>query len=191
MMTILFEDDDLRLAFAQKRRIFWAYMAVVAAFVAVCVACIVYFVSLPYEDSYQAIPKTIMCVAVCLFIIFSHIFLGIKYHRVRRYYKMLAAFSSGIKMVNHSRFLRYEGVDAKDGVDCHVLIFSEWSKKKSDYLDRKIYSDKEKPCPQFEKGDIVSYFTHANVLLGYEVVGRDETFRDAAAEEDQARNEAE
>lgn len=178
MMTILFEDDDLRLAFAQKRRIFWIYMAVVFVFVAVCAACIGYYVSLPYKDSYQPIPKTIMCVAVCVFIIFSHIFLGIKYNRIRKYYKMVAAFSSGIKMINRSRFLRYEGTDAKDGVDCHVLIFSEWSKKKSDYLDRKIYCDKEKPCPQFEKGDIVSYITHANVLLGYEVVGRDEAFEE-------------
>ena len=175
-MTTIFCDDDLWLAFAQKRRLFRIYFSVLCVFIAIAVACIVFFVSLPFRDALQIVPKTAICVATCLFIVFSHIFLGIKYKRVNTYYKTLAGFSAGIKTTNRSIFLRYDGVTAKDGVDCYVLIFSEWSKKKSCYLDRKIYSDKEKPCPQFKVGDEVRYITHGNIMLCYEISGRDESF---------------
>ncbi len=186
-MTILFEDADLYAAYKQKKRILHVYWAVLIAFVAICVASIVFYVSLPYEDPLQPIPQAVTCVASCLFIIFSYVFLGIKFHRSRRYYKLISSFSGGMKQINRSIFLRYEGTELKDGVDYYVLIFSEWSKKKSEYMDRKIYSVVEKACPQFEAGDIVSYITHGNVIVGHSVIGHDDAFIEEKQREDAAR----
>ena len=61
----------------------------------------------------------------------------------------------------------------------------EWSKKKSEYLDRKIYCDKEKPLPAFQAGDKVRYLTHGNIMIAYEITEHDEEFlRERTAEED-------
>ena len=92
-----------------------------------------------------------------------------------------------MKQVNNSIFLRYEEPELRDGVDFYVLIFSEWSKKKSEYMDRKIYCDKEKPLPVFQKGDEVCYLTQGNVIIEYEIVGHDENFAAEKEKEDANR----
>lgn len=175
-MTLVYEDGDLLAAYKQKRKLFFIYLAVAIVYAAICIAAIVYYVNLPYKDPMQALPKWSVWVCSCLFVIFSYIFLGIKFHRVRKYYKLVSYVSVGLKAVNNSVFLRYETPELKDGVDYYVLIMSEWSKKKSEYMDRKIYCDKEKDLPAFESGDLVRYLTQGNVIVGYETVGHDDTF---------------
>lgn len=186
-MTVVFNDDDLVKAFKQKQRIWYAYVGVLAFFLALCVACIVYYVSLPYEDPTAPVPLWIICVASCLFVIFSYIFLGIKFQRARKYYKIVSYLSVGMKQVNNSIFLRYEEPELKDSVDYYVLTMSEWSKKKSEYMDRKIYCDKEKPRPEFQGGDIVRYLTQGNIMVEYEVVGHDDEFVGEKRKEDENR----
>ena len=175
-MNVIFNDDDLIKAFKQKQRIWYAYVGVLAFYILLCIANVVYYISLPYEDPLQPVPIWIVCVASCLFVIFSYIFLGIKFQRARKYYKIISYLSVGMKQVNNSIFLRYEEPELKDSVDYYVLIMSEWSKKKSEYMDRKIYSDKEKPRPEFKSGDVVRYLTQGNVMVEYEVVGHEESF---------------
>lgn len=184
-METIFQDQDLITAFSQKRRLFWIYIAVAAVFAALLIGCIVWFVSLPYEDDLAYLPQLILCVGACLFIIFSYVYLGIKFQRSRKYYKMISSLSIGIKHVNNSYFLRYDEPELKDSVDYYVLTMCEWSKKKSEYLDRKIYCDKEKPLPAFQAGDKVRYLTHGNIMIAYEITEHDEEFlRERTAEED-------
>ncbi len=184
-METIFQDQDLITAFSQKRRLFWIYIAVAAVFAALLIGCIVWFVSLPYEDDLAYLPQLILCVGACLFIIFSYVYLGIKFQRSRKYYKMISSLSIGIKHVNNSYFLRYDEPELKDSVDYYVLTMCEWSKKKSEYLDRKIYCDKEKPLPVFQAGDKVRYLTHGNIMIAYEITEHDEEFlRERTAEED-------
>ncbi len=184
-METIFQDQDLIAAFSQKRRLFWIYIAVAAVFAALLIGCIVWFVSLPYEDDLAYLPQLILCVGACLFIIFSYVYLGIKFQRSRKYYKMISSLSIGIKHVNNSYFLRYDEPELKDSVDYYVLTMCEWSKKKSEYLDRKIYCDKEKPLPAFQAGDKVRYLTHGNIMIAYEITEHDEEFlRERTAEED-------
>lgn len=183
-MTVIFNDADLIGAYRQQRNILRAYLAVTAVFVAICVVCLVYYISLPYEDPGQTLPQVITCVVSCLFVIFSYIFMGIKFHRARKYYKLISYLSVGMKQVNNSYFLRYEEPELRDGVDYYVLIFSEWSKKKSEYMDRKIYADKEKPRPEFAAGDRVRYLTQGNVIVEYEVLWHDEDFIEQKKRED-------
>ena len=186
-MTVVFNDDDLIKAFKQKQRIWYAYVGVLAFFIALCIACIVYYVSLPFEDPMQPLPLWVICVASCAFVIFSYIFLGIKFQRARKYYKIISYLSVGMKQVNNSRFLRYETPELKDSVDYYVLTMSEWSKKKSEYMDRKIYFDKEKPRPEFKSGDIVCYLTQGNVVVEYEVVGHDDGFTEEKQKEEASK----
>ena len=184
-METIFQDQDLIAAFSQKRRLFWIYIAVAAVFAALLIGCIVWFVSLPYEDDLAYLPQLILCVGACLFIIFSYVYLGIKFQRSRKYYKMISSLSIGIKHVNNSYFLRYDEPELKDSVDYYVLTMCEWSKKKSEYLDKKIYCDKEKPLPAFQAGDKVRYLTHGNIMIAYEITEHDEEFlRERTAEED-------
>ena len=183
-MTIIFNDADLTSAYRQQRNILRVYIAVAVVFAAICAACLVYFISLPYEDPNQIIPKIIICVASCLFVIFSYVFMGIKYHRARKYYKLISYLSVGMKQVNNSYFLRYEEPELRDGVDYYVLIFSEWSKKKSEYMDRKIYADNEKERPEFHAVDRVRYLTPGNVIVEYEVLYHDEEFIEQKKRED-------
>ena len=147
-MKVIFNDSDLISAFSQKRKAFWTFMIVLFAYVILCVSFLVYYTSLPFEDPGQALPKWIIWVSSCVFVIFSHVFLTIKYHRISRYYKMIAFFSIGKKQVNNSIFLRQDVSEYRYGVDYEVLIFSEWSKKKQEYMDKgwKIVGNNKNIC---------------------------------------------
>ncbi len=175
-MTIVFNDGDLLSAYRQQRAILRVFLGMTVLYALICVSLLIFYMSLPFEDPLQIYPKVIVCVLTCVYIIFAYIFMGIKFHRSRRYYKLISYFSVGMKQINNSTFLRYDEPELRDGVDFYVLIFSEWNKKKSEYMDRKIYCDKEKPLPQFTKGDIVRYLTQGNVILEYEIIGHDDEF---------------
>ncbi len=181
MMNVIYNDGDLLASYTQKQKIYRLYLAIAILYGLICVSCLIYYISLPFEDPMQAVPKWIVWVLSCIFIIFTYIYMGIKFHRARRYYKLISYFSVGMKQVNNSIFLRYEEPELKDGVDFYVLTMSEWSSKKSEYMDRKIYCDKEKPRPEFERGDIVCYLTQGNLLLEYEVTGHDDEFAEKIA----------
>ena len=162
-------------------------MLILAVFVVLCLTCMIIFVNMPYKDPAQAIPKWIIYVASVLFIVFSFPYMGIKHARIRKYYKLIAYLSVGLKQVNESKFLRYEDYENKDGVDLYILIFSEWNTKKSEYMDRKILCDKEKPLPQFQCGDIVRYLTQGNLMVAYEVVGHDDEFVEEKGKEEELK----
>ena len=187
-MTFVYEDCDLTAAFKQKKKLFYIYLCILLVYVVVCAACLIYYLNTPYNAPEQTAPKWIVWIASCLFVIFSYIFLAIKYQRVRKYYKLISYLSVGLKAVNNSYFLRYDTPELKDNVDFYVLIMSEWNKKKSEYMDRKIYCDKEKPLPAFTCGDKVRYLTQGNVIVGYEVVGHDDGFAEELEKEKAARS---
>ena len=87
-MNVIFSDADLVASYRQQRNILRAYIGVCCAFALLCLGFYLYFLSLPYNDPMQLLPKVVVCAATCAFIIFSYIFMGIKYHRARKYYKL-------------------------------------------------------------------------------------------------------
>lgn len=186
-MTVIFDDNDLLAAFKQKRKIFWFFMLILAIYVAVCLTCLIVYIEMPYKDPMQFVPKWIVYVVSALFIIFCFPYLGIKHLRVRKYYKLISYLSVGLKQVNESKFLRYEEAELKDGVDLYVLLFSEWNHKKQEYMDRKIFCDKEKALPAFETGDVVRYLTQGNLMVAYEVIGHDDEFVDSKGNEEKKK----
>lgn len=175
-MEILYSDADLVAAYRQKRSILIAYILICVVYAAIVAGNFVWYIGMQYEDPLQIYPKLIVCTLTCVFIAYSYVFLGIKWQRSRKYTKLVADISSGRKADNTSYFLRYEDDETNGSVDYCVLIMCEWSRKRDQYLDRKIYCDKEKECPVFESGDRVHYLTHGNVLIAYETAGHDESF---------------
>ena len=119
-MTIVFNDDDLLASYRQQRTILRVFLAVTVLYAVICVALLLFYMSLPYKDPAQIWPKVIVCTLSCIYVIFAYVFMGIKFHRARRYYKLISYFSVGMKQVNNSIFLRYAQPELRDGVDFYV-----------------------------------------------------------------------
>lgn len=180
-MTTIYGDGDFNKVIAQKRRIFGVFAGITAFYVVFCIAWLIYYISLPYEDPMQAMPKAFVYVASGLYVIFVFPYMGIKYHRIRRYYKMMYYLSEGLKNAEENYFVGFEDKDQqRDYVDAIACIFKTWNRKKSEWMEREAYLDKEKPLPDLEKGDLVRYVVQSNFLVQYEVIEHK-----ALAEEDE------
>lgn len=182
-MTTIYNDGDFNKVIAQKKRIFGVFMGVTAFYAVFCVAWLIYYISLPYADPMQTLPKVCVYAASALYVIFLFPFMGIKYHRVRKYYKMMYYLSEGLKNTEENYFVCFEEKDLqKDYVDAIACIFKTWNRKKSEWMEREAYLDKEKPLPEFGRGDLVKYVVQSNFLVQYEI------FERGALEEDDDEN---
>lgn len=170
-MKTVYRDKDLNAVCIQKKKILSVFWAVFGAYLLFCLAWLIYYISLPYEDPMQALPKACVYVASGLFVAFAFPFMGIKYSRVRKYYKMMYFLSEGLKNTEQNYFVGFEKRDVqKDYVDVVSVIFKTWNAKKSEWMIREAYIDKEKPLPDFELGDLVKYVTQGNFILQYKIV---------------------
>ena len=175
-MTEYYTDAELVSAKKQKKRVLIAYFSVLGVYLAISAACLVYFITLPYagyKDTSHTISliKAVHYTLTAIFVIFSFIYLGIKYRRTRRYYKMCNNLSTGLRETSTGSFLEYdESIQDKDGVDCKALVFIEWNKYKKDFFERKVLVFYEKPFPEIPLEANVSYVTQGNVLVSYEIL---------------------
>ena len=170
-MTSVYCDADFLAVYKQKQKIFGVFIGVTLAYLAFCVAWWIYFISLPYADSMQALPKACVFIASVMYVVFAFPYLGIKGSRVRRYYKLMTYLSSGLKSEEKNYFFTFEKkVLQKDNVDVTGCIFETWSKKKQEWLDREAYWDNEKNLPEFESGDYVKYVVQSNMIVQYEIL---------------------
>ena len=170
-MIKVYSDEDFNAICEQKKRILSVFFGVTAVYLAVCIACLVYHISLPYADPMLALPKWITYIVSVLYVVFAFPFMAIKYQRVRKYYKMLYYVSEGIKNDEQNYFVRFEKCDLqKDNVDVVSCIFMTWNKKKHEWMKREAYIDAEKTLPAFESGDLVRYITQSNFIIQYEIL---------------------
>lgn len=184
-MTTIYNDGDFNKIRTQKQRAFQVFLGVTAAYLAFCIGWLIYYVSLPYADPMQTLPKVCVYVASALYVIFVFPFMGIKYHRIRRYYKMIYYLSEGLKNAEENYFVGFERKELqKDYVDVISCVFKTWNRKKSEWMKREAYLDSEKPLPDFRKGDLVKYIVQSNFIVQYEIVERGALQEDESAEED-------
>lgn len=170
-MVSVYTDADYLAVYKQKKRIFGLFLGVTAAYLAICVAFLLYFISLPYEDPNQTWPKMCVYVISVLYMIFTFPYLAIKYSRCKRYYKMLTYVSIGLKNEEKNYFYRFEERTLqKDNIDVVAGVFETWSKKKQEWMDRETYCDCEKPLPPFESGDFVQYIVQSNFIIQYNIL---------------------
>ena len=175
-MTEYFEESRLERAKKQKSRTLTAYFITLAVFLAFSVLCIVYYRTFPYSGYRDTASKITALKAVHysvtgIFVVFSFVFLGIKYRRVNRYYRLCFNLKIGLRETSTGSFLEYdESVQDKDGVDMKSLVFIEWNKYKNDYFERKVLVFYESPFPEFKEKTTVRYVTQGNVLVSYEIL---------------------
>ena len=175
-MTTVYCDEDLNKVYDQKNKIFRVFLIVTIAYLVFCLAWLIYFIGLPYAHPMQKTTRACVFVSSGVYVVFLFPFMGIKYARVKRYYKMLYYLSEGLKISEENIFVGFAKQDLpKDNVDVVSCIFKTWNKKKCEWMEREVYWDVEKEFPDLEAGDIVRYVSQSNFMIQYEVVGREKS----------------
>ena len=170
-MVSVYTDADYLAVYKQKKKIFGLFLGVTAVYLAACIAFLVYFISLPYKDPNQTWPKVCVYVLSVLYMCFAFPYLGIKYSRCKRYYKMLTYVSIGLKNEEKNHFYCFEERTLqKDNIDVVSCVFETWNKKKQEWMDRETYCDCEKTLPPFESGDFVQYVVQSNFVIQYNIL---------------------
>lgn len=175
-MIEYYTDAEMYSAKKQKKKTLIIYFIVLGVYIAASLAFLTYFWTLPFSG-YRDTAHKISLIKwghyslTAIFVIFSFIYLGIKFKRVNRYYKLCLHMSTGLREQSTGNFFEYdENIQDKDGVDFKSLVFIEWNKYKKDFFERKVLVFYEKPFPEIPKEANVSYVTQGNVLVSYEIL---------------------
>lgn len=175
-MINYFKGDELAAAKKQRKKELTVYFVFLALYLLFTVCAVIYFITLPYSG-YKDTSKTITLIKLVeysvtvIFVIFSFLFLGIKFKRTNRYFKQCRNMTVGLKETSTGSFLEYdENIQDKDGVDYKSLIFIEWNKYKNDFFERKVLVFYERPFPEIPVNANVTYVTQGNVLVSYEIL---------------------
>ena len=183
-MTNVYKQEDYENALKLKKKLLKFYFLGLGVFVAAMAVFLVLYIRLPYPTLKSVKLKgnlylVINCALTAIAIILSFIYLGIPYKRARAYFRLLDDIKVGQKVKNVSTFLQNdESVSEVGNVDFHTMVVLEWSEKTQEFMRRHVLVDKEKPMPQFKNGDIISYVTHANVLLSYGLKSEEDVFEE-------------
>lgn len=172
-MQSVYKDADLLSVYKQRWRILSVFWCVTIVYFAFCIAWWLYYITLPYNDPMQTLPKAMVYISSPIYVIILFPLMGIKFSRVNRYYKVLRGFSEGLKNEEKHYFYCFEKHNLqKDNIDVTYCIFEKWNEKKQEWLDREAYFDPEKPLPDFGSGDYVQYIVQSNFILQYCVLQR-------------------
>ena len=170
-MTEYFVQQDLEQAKKLKTKTLINYLLVLGLYVVISAGLLMWYLALPYKSPTIALVKWIHYPLTIVMVLFSAIYLGIKYKRVKRYYLLAFNLINARKETSEGSFLEYsEWLQDKDGVDCKALIFLEWNKYKKDYFERKVLVLYDRPFPEIPEKAKVRYVTQGNVLFSYEIL---------------------
>ncbi len=172
-MIKVYTDEDFNQVYEQRKKILYVFLGVALVYLAACIACLCYHISLPFGDQKSIIPKIIVGVLTAIFVCFAFPFLSIKFYRVNKYYKMLYAISHVIKNKEENYFVKFEkDTLQKDNIDTVTCVFMTWNRKKQEWMRREVYFDAEKELPEFGRGDLVRYVTQSNFIVEYEILAK-------------------
>ncbi len=170
MIDYFVESDFLKVN-KQRKIVLAVYFTVLAVYLFISVGMFLWYRSLPYASSRIIVVKAIHYSITAVMVIFSMLFLGIKYKRVNKFYRMSYNLLNAQKETSTGNFLEYdEALQNKDGVDCKALIFVEWNKYKNDFFERKVLVFYEREFPEIPENANVRYVTQGNVLVSYEIL---------------------
>lgn len=185
MVQTVYSDADLLAAIKQRNRVLGVFWAVTLIYAAFAIGWWIFYMGLPYNHPQQGLAKGMVYVASGLYVVFLFPFMGIKYHRVNRYYKLLCTISEGIKNEEKCYFAFFAEKDLqKEYVDVVSCVFKTWNKKKQEWMEREVYHDVEKEWPDLEQGDFVRYAVQSNFLVRYEVLERKALTAEELGEDD-------
>ena len=170
-MIEYFTEKEYKEAKKQRNLTLTAYLIVMGIYIAFSIAMLVWYRTLPYKSPTIKTVKWVHYPVTVVAVLFSVLFLGIKFKRVNRYYQMAFNLMYSRRETSVGSFLEYrEDLQEKDGVDCKSLIFIEWNKYKKDYFERKVLVLYEKEFPKIPENANVEYVTQANVLVSYKIL---------------------
>ena len=186
MVQTVYNDADFLAVITQRKKILSVFYVITVLYAAFCIGWWIYFMGLPYNHPMQALPKWLVRFASVAYVLFLFPFMGIKFHRVNRYYKLMYTISEGIKNEETCYFAFFAEKDLqKEKVDVISCVFKTWNKKKQEWMEREVYFDVEKDWPDLEQGDLVRYVTQSNFLIRYDVLQR-QALTAAELDEDEA-----
>lgn len=170
-MVSVYNDAYFLKTYKQKRKIFWFFMAITFAYLALSLVCWIYYMGLPYGSSQAKPMKWTVYLATVAYIVFAFPYLAIKWSRVRRYYRMLTYVSEGLKNEEKNYFYCFDEKSLqKDNIDVMSCVFETWNKKKQEWREREAWFDPEMPLPEFESGDYVQYIVQSNFVIQYHII---------------------
>ncbi len=170
-MTQFFFNSQYDQAKKQKNRTLHLYLIILGVYLFISLGLWLWFRTLPYMSKDITKIKLIHYPITAVFVIFSFIYLGIKYKRINKYFKMTRNLVTGLKETSTGSFFEYdERLRTKDGVDFKSLVFIEWNKYKDDFYERHVLVLRDMQFPQFEENQNVRYVTQGNVLISYEIL---------------------
>lgn len=170
-MITVYSDADYMSAYKQKKKVMSVFWGITLGYFAVCIAWLLYYISLPYKDPMQTLPKLSVYVLSAVYVAIIFPFMAITYSRVRRYFKLLTILSEGLKNEEKNYFYCFEEKSLqKENIDVMGCVFETWNKKKCEWMDREAYFDVEKPLPEFDAGDYVHYIVQSNFIIQYEFI---------------------
>ncbi len=181
-MVNLYKQSDYDDALKLKKKLLKIYFICIGALLVPMGVLFGLYLSLPFASTSKIkslgnLYLVLNCIITAIGVIFSFIYLGIPYKRAKAYFKMLDDIKVGQKVKNVSTFLQNDmSVTEVGNVDFHVMVVLEWSDKTQEFMRRHVLVDKEKQMPNLKNGDIISYVTHANVLLSYGYKNEEDVF---------------
>lgn len=170
-MTQFFLNSQFYQAKKQRRDTLLLYFIVLGVYLFISLGLFLWFRTLPYNADEITTIKLIHYPITFVFVIYSFIYLGIKYKRINKYYKLTRNLVVGLKETSTGSFFEYnESIRTKDGVDFKSLVFIEWNKFKDDFYERHVLVFKDMPFPKMQENQNVRYVTQGNVLISYEIL---------------------
>lgn len=170
-MVDYYVKEDFEKAKKQRKQTLTWFFVALGIMIVISAVLIAWYLTLPYKSPVITTVKCIHYPILGVFLVFSFLYLGIKYKRVNRYYKLMKYMEIGLRETSTGSFFEYdETPQEKDGVDFKSLVFLEWNKYKNDFFERKVLVFEEKEFPKFNENDNVRYVTQGNVLVSYEII---------------------
>lgn len=174
-MIEIYSQQDYYVAKKSRDKFLKIFFITLAILLAINITVLVIYTQQEFNTPYKAPMLAFNILTDAIYAVIYYILFAIKYKRVASYLKLLKDIHFGIKEESSTNTV--SGIDSsiktKDGVDFISLVVLDWSKKKSEFFERHILLDVEKPIPELKKGDVIKHKTHANVLVAYELCSSD------------------
>ena len=172
-MIQLYSEQEKSAARAAKKRL-WAIFGITTGLtVAVNVIVFIFRYKIGYGwGMFMNITLLTLYLWFCLF------FFTIKFKLTKSFCRMLKGFDTGLREERNGFFVSFDDTKSvKDGVDCYNMKTSESYDKRGVASERMILLERTRKKPEFKEGDRLHYFTHANILVEYEVIGELKTVK--------------
>ncbi len=169
-MTQYFKNEFYLDAKKQRNKTLIVYLVSLAIYLAVSAAFLIAYLQQPYASENITKIKIGEYAVSCVFVVFSFIYMGIKFKRVNKYYKLCYNVATGLKETFSAKYIGADDtLEVKDGVEVKALLFEEYNKYKKAIFERKVWVLYELPFPEIPEGAEVTFVTQGNVLTEYDV----------------------